>query len=353
MTDILSKFTINVLRISVDYIFRICIKYILKHINILRNDSKFIERTLLKIVKKSNILDKEENTIENSSKFQNENSIIRTKIFKQKSKFIDNREDSNTEDKQFTQCHGGAHGKSGSPHNKNKVPLSLFRKVKGDTSSQLFINCKHCRDRIAKVIRENRKEEKENKNKDILEEDEEEKFQACPHWRHKNSGSPHPKSKVPINLFRKMPNDKYSDLFKSCEHCRAGNAKSTSYHKKKKLEKEIKKDVDKGNICSQCEKANSLTGKKSLETICKNCTKENVKKEKEKRCKDIEELDESAEFRKCDSEIHEGASKSLYSKKKYQFFFLGKHLIITIVNYLIIVLIVDNIIEIPIKRKMP
>lgn len=97
-----------------------------------------------------------------------------------------------------------------------------------------------------------------------------EEFGQCTSRAHNVSGSPYPKTKVPIILFRKDQNNLNSKICKYCRHCRLRNKEKSQANRDK-----VKEDS-----------ANN----KELEKLSNN------------------------NFKFCESQIHDGKSKSIYPK---------------------------------------
>lgn len=96
----------------------------------------------------------------------------------------------------------------------------------------------------------------------------------CPSKSHnKTAESPYPQDKVPIHLFRKVPNNPNSVLLKECAHCRS--LKSVQKKKRIALAK-YKAVVNNKFFCTNChhekeldERAINLDGSPSI--LCKTC----------------------------------------------------------------------------------
>lgn len=123
-------------------------------------------------------------------------------------------------EQEFKTCVRG-HGPIKSSYPRDKVPAYLFRKNPDDVNSPSCKQCYHCRvygraldeKRYAKkksLVREN----KELVSKGFVQ------FIQCPSNIHDSkSGSPYPGTAVPIERFRKYPDDVRSDLNDVCLDC--------------------------------------------------------------------------------------------------------------------------------------
>lgn len=97
-----------------------------------------------------------------------------------------------------------------------------------------------------------------------------EDYGQCTSRAHNTSGSPYPKTKVPIFLFRKDQNDSNSKICKYCLHCRNSNRQRSQINRNK-----VKEDAAKN---------------KELEKLSNN------------------------NFKYCESQIHDGKSGSVYPR---------------------------------------
>jgi hypothetical protein len=159
-----------------------------------------------------------------------------------------------------------------SPYPQNSTPIELFTGNK-NSSDGMFNTCKDCRDyatkirtksSIEKCIKEGRicpeckendqvtkrkanidkcpicvekllKEDEENENKD---------FKRCSYPNHEISGCTSSKLRVPVFLFRSIPDDPGSVLYKRCKYCRDYDMKCKQATITKKSSGEIYQKMD-------------------------------------------------------------------------------------------------------------
>lgn len=114
----------------------------------------------------------------------------------------------------FKECSSITHTSCGSKYPRDKVPIENFKSKKNSDIKNKF--CDDCCLYISNVSKKLAKKKKEKvalalKNHDIE--------IICQHAHHKKN-SEYPRDKVPIELFRRDPNDPKSELFTSCKDCR-------------------------------------------------------------------------------------------------------------------------------------
>lgn len=126
---------------------------------------------------------------------------------------------------------GHRHGPCvGSPYSYKAVPLSLFRKDPNDPTSKVYKTCFHCR--AYATATENKHRDKARQDKVEATEGKRD-FIYCPSKSHTDAVcSKYPRDQVPIELFRKVPDDPRSELHDTCVDCRShtNRTKSTSRH---------------------------------------------------------------------------------------------------------------------------
>lgn len=154
----------------------------------------------------------------------------------------------------------GKHKSSGSKHPVDKVPIELFREDVKNEQSKLFTICKDCRDHETNKKRNNENinvqskiNKKETYQKALVDGS---NFLYCQHKRHNTSGSKYPVNQVPIELFRKIPDDEKSELLTSCKDCRDSQSIYTE-----KLDTKNKQIAIETNrfYCVSCQKFYHLT----------------------------------------------------------------------------------------------
>jgi len=116
---------------------------------------------------------------------------------------------------EYHTCNCKKHHINGSDYDREKVPIILF---KNNKSNELYNYCLDCREYNMKgnnKLFETRRIlacEQRNTSTDFL---------YCPDKIHDTSSeSIYDRDKVPVELFRKVPDDPKSELFESCKNCR-------------------------------------------------------------------------------------------------------------------------------------
>jgi hypothetical protein len=140
-----------------------------------------------------------------------------------------------------------------SPFPKDRVPLSLFEKMRLDGSIRITMMCEHCRVTTA-VLGANKKENKRralNAPEPIpIEIDPTaEKTLVCGEHSHDSFGSPHPRKSVPEFLFRTVEDDPTSRLTKTCKPCRLKKCAIEAARKEQRMKAAVS---DTQQVCPQC-----------------------------------------------------------------------------------------------------
>lgn len=143
----------------------------------------------------------------------------------------------------FRYCSNKSHKNQGSKHLIDKVPLELF---KNEKSIEPFRKCLDCR-----KYRMESYHRRDKKLKDFAEKVRTESAISgetvgfCTEDCHDIYGSPFAASKVPIQLFRKVPDNPKSDLFPTCKHCRDFHAED----QRKRAARKHTAAEEKGVLC--------------------------------------------------------------------------------------------------------
>ena len=110
----------------------------------------------------------------------------------------------------------------GSPYSKDQVPVSLFRQNPDNPESKICKECFHCRKYKNASIQKNKEKniKKHEETKKLALEGKVDVLHCSSCLHEKSSGSPYPRDKVPLDLFRKIPGNPNSFLYDKCKNCR-------------------------------------------------------------------------------------------------------------------------------------
>lgn len=170
---------------------------------------------------------------------------------------------------ELMRCSDVRHNSAVSIHHWNNVPIALFRKKVDDPNSQLFKRCIDCRSNARsngkdKTLKNNTlHEESKNRNDGYL---------HCVYADHENC-STIARDKVPIIMFRRIPDNPKSSLLKCCADCRKIR---TTYNQNRLKVKKVEA-VEVGRFfCMGCGKSHSLDQKalninETFSTLCFKC----------------------------------------------------------------------------------
>lgn len=175
------------------------------------------------------------------------------------------------ENQLFRCCHERYHKNSKSLYPIDKVPIELFKKK---TPGDLYKNCLDCR-----MYKNEHTIKRRAKNKEIIEELNNksavsgEEFRFCIEEEHNSYGSPYPASRVPIELFRTVPDNPKSELKQTCSHCRDF---CSVYEKHRTDYKRIEAEAKGLSLCSTCKKERqidniALNNDGTNSASCKDC----------------------------------------------------------------------------------
>ncbi len=238
--------------------------------------------------KKSNSDLSEQSSDEDSQRLEILKTKLRARIRSLKAKRLNRNVDSEEldnssseaeEEQKFSKCSASCHTIKICPlYPRDKVPIEFF-KVKHKTG-ELYKQCEFCRDRRQKRKETSKKSKKpswENKEQEPEIKDGNETTECTCQYHNTRSESPYPKNAVPIELFMGCTSrNSANGLFKFCLHCR-------KFKQKKYFEDKIKKNIENGQICPKCGKADTITGRKPKIEECPECVEnfsENVVKKR-------------------------------------------------------------------------
>lgn len=175
-----------------------------------------------------------------------------------------------------------------SKYPQDKVPISMFRKHPENVNSIIYKYCYDCRmykNKTNKMINQRKKIIAENEIDKLKELDIDKEFNYCFHDIHGEiCESIYPRNRVPINLFRKVPDNPKSELYKNCLDCRKYDA-NRHY-----IQRNIKKEnaISNGNFyCKNCKNEKDLSNRAlnldgTSSTLCLICKEIEKQKSLEK-----------------------------------------------------------------------
>lgn len=154
---------------------------------------------------------------------------------------------------QFKECKCKMHKTCGSKYDKEHVPVNLFQNPK---SYKPFDFCLDCR-LYARICNRKNYDKVKNNIKTMTDNcDISKGFKNCTHKSHSTNGSIYEVDKVPLELFRKIPENPRSPLLNMCKNCR--DIKRPYFNNRTKLKKEL--SVIRGKFyCSSCSKEKDNT----------------------------------------------------------------------------------------------
>lgn len=167
-------------------------------------------------------------------------------------------------------CICTSHKASDSIYPQDKVPLKLFRKKPDDLDSVILKNCLDCREYARKTNKKYNNKLAEQAN-NLIKNDS--KILLCTNASHDTLGSSYSRDKVPIDLFKKNPDNPKSTLFKHCKDCRNNAA---SKHKQTRKDNKILAIKRNRFYCTSCHKEkdsseNALNLDNTKSTLCIDC----------------------------------------------------------------------------------
>lgn len=154
-----------------------------------------------------------------------------------------------------------------SSYPKTAVPVSLFEHKNSDQFYKTCLDCRIYYRKTGKKYNENKKE------KNIISINSGSKLIFCIEPSHINNGSIYPREEIPIEFFRKEPNNTKSELYRTCKNCR--DIAAEKHRESREIFKEI---ALKNNMfyCTNCHKekpheenAPNINGKSTLCIDCK------------------------------------------------------------------------------------
>lgn len=169
-------------------------------------------------------------------------------------------------------CGNKYHISSKSKYKKESVPVNMFVKDPSNTSKGIFKHCLDCRIYDRNVRSKIRKKHRENHKNSKLSAEKVSQFMYCEDRSH-TGNSIYPRNKVPVELFRKIPNNPRSQLCTKCADCREKDA-NRSIRYAKNREKEI---LMEGKLyCRGCNSAKtidemSINLNGEISKSCKSC----------------------------------------------------------------------------------
>jgi len=177
---------------------------------------------------------------------------------------------------EFRQC-GGKHGPVvKSPYPKSKVPIKYFREDPEKESTPSLKQCWHCRIHHRNLMQKKRDRIKEEKEKHSKTSNPNTGY--CSNAQHNKERSLYDRDKVPIELFRKVPGNKNSELFVTCLDCRTFRNKNDAAKLEAKRTQALESNAQ---LCASCNK--DITGSKltnydgSHAKTCEKCQKKSRK----------------------------------------------------------------------------
>lgn len=171
----------------------------------------------------------------------------------------------------------GTHGpRQESPFHRHFVPLRLFLEDPNNPNSKEFKTCLHCRqyDRKRNKDKEQIRKNKHMEIKNQLASGIAITFGYCTEPHHGGSfKSEYPKDKVPIHLFRKIPENPNSEIFSICLDCRK---QKRIKNKKHIIAKTIEANKAGKILCVTCSKEITVNNKSynkdgNLNKVCFSC----------------------------------------------------------------------------------
>jgi len=136
---------------------------------------------------------------------------------------------------EFRSCSSGHTKCVGSIYHRDKVPIEMFEKSDGE----YYKSCSDCRKHNATQQSRIKKKNSNKIREELIEKDPESEFRSCTNDHTKRVNSIYPKDKVPIEMFKKLNGQYYTN----CSDCRKYTAVESNVRKNKKMERDkIKKE---------------------------------------------------------------------------------------------------------------